>query len=250
MVHGLAIMVLWSLGGKVAPTLSPARNAPFFLPADLLDAIKLVQPERGGGGGGDGSKTVASLGKLAPFAPQQFAPPVAVPRAEDPQLEVEPTLLGPPQVILPSPNLTVWGDLHGVPGPPSNGTGSDGGIGSGDHGGVGPGSGPGAGPGKDGGFTNATIHVISGPSPPIVIWQVEPEFTDEARKAKYQGTVEISIIVDADGRVRDPRVVRPVGMGLDERALEAIKQWKFKPGMKDGRAVPVLAQIQVTFRLL
>jgi TonB family protein len=79
---------------------------------------------------------------------------------------------------------------------------------------------------------------------------VEPEFTDAARKAKYQGTVEVSIIVDADGTVRDARVVHAVGLGLDERALEAVKLWKFKPGTKDGRAVPVYAQINVTFRLL
>jgi protein TonB len=249
MVHGVAILALLSLGGKVAPISRATHDTTLFIPTDLLDVIKLAEPDRGGGGG-DRSPTPASLGKLAPFAPQQFAPPVVVNRAVDPELEVPPTLLGPPQVILPSPNLNVWGDSHGAPGPPSNGPGSGDGIGSGRGGGDGPGDGRGAGPGKDSGFSNPTIHVVTGASPPVVIFQVEPEFTDAARKAKYQGTVEVSIIVDADGTVRDARVVRAAGLGLDERALDAVKQWKFKPGMKDGHAVPVYAQINVTFRLL
>jgi len=250
-VHGLAIITLLSLGGKVAPRLTPARNSPLYIPLDLQDAMNLVLPQHGSGGGGDHSLTAASLGKLAPFAPLQLAPPEAVNRAVEAKLEVDATLLGPPDIKLPSPDMNVWGDPHGVSGPPSNGTGSGSGIGSGCCGGVGSGNGRGTGPGSgDSGFENPSIHVVTGATQPIVIYSVDPEFTDEARKAKYQGTVEISIIVDADGRVRDPRVLRAVGLGLDERAIEAVSKWKFKPATKDGRAVPVAAQIHVTFRLL
>jgi periplasmic protein TonB len=250
MVHGLAIVALLSLGGKVPTTVKPNRSAPLLLPNHFLDAVTLVQPQRDtGGGGGTQSPTPASLGKLAPFSSIQLAPPEAVTPAEDPKLEVDPTLLGPPDLKLPSPNMNVWGDPHGMPGPPSNGPGTGNGIGGGHDGGVGNGGGPGTGDGP-GGWGAATFHPVRGASAPQVIYQVEPEFSDAARQAKYQGMVEITIIVDAEGRVRDPRVVKPVGMGLDERAVEAVKQWKFKPGTKDGHAVPVIAQVQVTFRLL
>jgi TonB family protein len=84
----------------------------------------------------------------------------------------------------------------------------------------------------------------------VLVYSKDPEFSDEARKAKYQGVVLIGIVVDAAGRVVNPHVLQALGMGLDERALEAVKQWRFKPGMKDGRAVPVYATIHVTFRLL
>ena len=85
---------------------------------------------------------------------------------------------------------------------------------------------------------------------PQLIYRVEPEFTDAARQAKHQGSVLLSIIVDAEGHVRDPKVINALGLGLDERAMAAVKQWRFKPGMKEGKAVPVYAQVQVTFRLL
>jgi len=248
-VHGLAIVALLSLGGKVAPVISRPDRTPLYIPTNIREVMTLIQPTRGGGGGGDGSPDPASLGRAPRFALEQLAPPEAVIRAIDPKLEVDPTLLGPPDLKLPSPDMNVWGDPNGKAGPPSNGPGRNGGIGSGDRGGIGVGHGPGAGDG-DGGFGAVNMHVASGATPPIPIYRVEPEFTDAARKAKYQGTVEVSIIVDADGAVRDARVVRAVGLGLDERALDAVKQWKFKPGMKDGHAVPVYAQINVTFRLL
>jgi len=250
MVHGLAIVALLSLGGKVAHV-PPSDHTPLYIPRDIKEVMTLIQPNRGGGGGGDRSPTPASLGKPPRFALEQFAPAEAVIRAVDPKLEVDPTLLGPPELKLPSPDMPAWGDPNGKAGPPSNGPGTNGGIGSGDRGGIGVGKGPGMGPGDDGsGFRMGTIRTVSGATPPVPIFRVEPEFTDAARKAKYQGTVEVSIVVDADGTVRDVRVVKAVGLGLDERAIEAVKQWKFKPGMKDGRAVPVNAQIDVTFRLL
>jgi protein TonB len=249
MVHGLAIVALLSLGGKIAPVIPRSDRTPLYLPQDIREDMTLIQPERGGGGGGDGSPIPASFGKAPRFALEQLAPPEAVVRAVDPKLEVDPTLLGPPQLKLPSLDVSMWGDPNSKSFTPSNGPGRNGGIGPGDGGGIGPGKGPGLGPG-DSGFGPATIHVVTGATPPIPIFRVEPEFTDAARKAKYQGTVEITIIVDADGNVRDARVAKAAGLGLDERALEAVKQWKFKPGMKDGKAVPVYAQVDVTFRLL
>jgi N-carbamoyl-L-amino-acid hydrolase len=92
------------------------------------------------------------------------------------------------------------------------------------------------------------FKVGGGVTGPRIIHKVEPQFTKEARKAHVQGTVLIAVIINADGTVRDPRVVKSVGYGLDETALAAVKQWKFVPGMKDGKPVPVYAQIEVTFR--
>ncbi len=83
-----------------------------------------------------------------------------------------------------------------------------------------------------------------------MIYRVEPEYTEAARKAKYQGTVVLYAVVGPDGKVRDLRVVRALGLGLDEKALDAVRQWKFRPGLKDGQPVAVAASIEVTFRLL
>jgi TonB family protein len=83
-----------------------------------------------------------------------------------------------------------------------------------------------------------------------VIYKVDPEYSEEARKAKYSGEVVLAIVVDAEGHARDVHVVKSLGMGLDEKAMEAVEKWKFKPGMKGGQAVAVRATIAVNFRLL
>ena len=83
-----------------------------------------------------------------------------------------------------------------------------------------------------------------------MIFKIEPEYSEEARKAKFQGSVLLSIIVDASGKPRDVRVIRTCGLGLDEKAVEAVMKWRFRPGLKDGKAVPVAATVEVNFRLL
>jgi len=79
---------------------------------------------------------------------------------------------------------------------------------------------------------------------------VEPEYSEEARKAKWQGTVVLTVIVDEAGRPSHVSVLRSLGLGLDQKAIDAVSQWRFKPGLKDGKAVPVIATIEVNFRLL
>ena len=100
------------------------------------------------------------------------------------------------------------------------------------------------------GFGGGAYRIGGGVSSPSVIFKVEPEYSEEARRAKLQGTVILFIVVDADGKPRDLKVIRPVGLGLDQKAIEAVKKWRFKPGMKDGNAVPVQCTIEVNFRLL
>ena len=90
----------------------------------------------------------------------------------------------------------------------------------------------------------------SGVTTPQLVTKMEPEYTEEARAAQLQGTVLLYVEIPPAGIPQNLVVTRGLGLGLDEKALEAIRQWKFKPGMKDGQAVTVAAQIEVNFRLL
>ena len=93
------------------------------------------------------------------------------------------------------------------------------------------------------------VRVGAGVNVPRLISKREPAYSEEARKAKYQGTVVLWLVVDAAGRPQQIRVQRPLGMGLDEKAIEAVKQWKFEPAKKDGQPVPVMINVEVNFRL-
>ena len=208
------------------------------------------QTMQGGGGGGDRSPTPASKGRAPKFSPRQFVPPAAVVNNPNPKLLMDPTLIGPPDLQLPNNNMPVWGDPLAKLGPPSNGPGSGGGIGSGSGGGIGSGKGGGYGPGEGGGMGGGVYRVGGGVSAPAVLYKVDPEYSEEARKAKYSGTVLLYIEVDQTGHARNLRVVKGIGLGLDEKAIEAVNKWRFKPGMKDGKPVAVAAQIEVNFRLL
>jgi TonB family protein len=89
----------------------------------------------------------------------------------------------------------------------------------------------------------------NGASAPRAKYQHDPEFSEEARLGKYQGTMIVSLVVDPSGSVRDLAIVSPLGMGLDEKAVEAVGAWKFEPGVKDGKPVPVQLKVEVDFRL-
>ena len=218
-------------------------------PGDLPALKESKTQVGGGGGGGDRDVLQASKGKLPKLSMTQIAPPVVVVRNEQPKLAVEPTIVVPPQVQLASNSMPNLGDpmAHAVL--PSNGTGSSGGIGSGGGGGVGSGKGPGFGPGEGGGTGGGVFHVGGGVSPPRPIYNPEPEFSEEARKAKYQGVCTLGLIVGTDGRPSNIRVLSSLGMGLDERAMEAVKNWKFEPAMKDGHPVRVEIAVEVDFHL-
>jgi TonB family protein len=204
----------------------------------------------GGGGGGDRSPLPASKGRLPKPSLRQFTPPMAVVNNPNPKLTMEPTIIAPPDVALPQVNMAQYGDPLAKIGPPSNGPGSGGGIGSGSGGGVGSGKGGGFGPGEGGGVGGGVFRVGGGVTAPALLFKKEPEYSEEARKAKYQGTVLLYIEVDPSGRATNIKVQRSLGLGLDEKAIEAVKQWKFKPGYKDGKPVTVAATIEVNFRLL
>jgi protein TonB len=143
-----------------------------------------------------------------------------------------------------------WGDPQGVLGPPSNGPGTGGGIGSGDGTGIGPGKGAGLGPGETAGTGNGPFSVGGSITGPIPTYAPEPDYSEQARKAKYQGLVSLWIVVDAHGNVTDCRVVKPLGLGLDEKAEERVRTWRFMPAKQNGVPVPVRVLVDVQFRLL
>jgi len=250
--HTLAIAVLLVSARFVAAHRHEIRQQVIGLVTDVSPYILPPSASRagGGGGGGDRDKLQASKGILPRFSREQLAPPAIVIRNENPKLPVEPTVVAPPEIHLALPQTGPLGDpLSSILGPPSNGTGSGGGIGSGSGGGVGSGHGPGVGPGWGGGIGGGVYHIGGGVSAPRLIYGPEPEFSDEARKAKYEGTVVLQVVVGNDGRTHDIRVAQSLGMGLDEKAIEAIRLWKFEPGRKDGVPVAVLVDIEVNFHL-
>lgn len=254
LVHVFALTLL-VLPYILARMWQPVKAATKTEVVDISPYLPLIPPSTGkkaggGGGGGDRSPTPASKGAIPRFAKTQIAPPMAVIPNTHAELQVAPTLVGPPALKLPQMAANMnWGDPTGVVGPPSNGPGFGGGIGSGQGGGIGSGNGAGLGPGEGGGVGGGIYGVGGGVSAPIPIYKPEPAYSEEARKAKYQGTVVLWIVVDASGNVTDCRVVKPLGLGLDEKAVEAVKTWKFKPALRNGTPVPVRVMVEVSFRL-
>jgi protein TonB len=216
---------------------------------DLKPYIPQPQKKQGGGGGGGGNRSPleASKGKLPKPAPRQFTPPRVDP-LDNPKLPMTPTIVAP--VDVPNITATNMGDPLSRLGIPSNGTGFGAGIGSGSGGGVGSGKGAGFGPGSGGGFGGGAYRIGGGVTAPTVLTKVEPEYSEEARKAKWQGSVLLSLVVDENGMPQNIKVTRSLGLGLDQKAIEAVQRWRFRPGMKDGKPVPVIANIEVNFRLL
>ncbi|HEY2499611.1 MAG TPA: TonB family protein [Candidatus Angelobacter sp.] len=232
---GIGLM-LWLLHLTVPTKIIPPTTSNSVELAPYIP-MKIGKGGPSGGGGGDASKLKASVGSPPKAAKQQFTPPTVLTQQKS-KLMVEPTVVAD----LKAPPTPQVGDPLSKLMAPSNGTAVGGGIGTGSGGGVGSGhGGPGVGPG--------IFHVGEGVSAPRAIYTPEPEFSEEARKAKYQGVVVLNIIVGTDGRVHNPRVIRALGMGLDEKAIEGVKTWKFDPSKKDGRAVAVEMNIEVAFNL-
>jgi protein TonB len=204
--------------------------------------LKPVTPKANqGGGGGSRSPLPPVKAQLPKPAPKQFVPPLVT--VEHPALVMDASLIAPPDAWA-APTGAIGNPLGQIGG--GGGLGSGGGIGNGRGNGIGNGNGSGYGNGSGGG----AYSVGNGVTPPSVLTKVDPEYSEEARKAKYSGEVMLSIVVNTDGKAEDIRVVKSLGMGLDEKAIEAVQKWRFIPGKKSGVAVRVKAQIAVNFRLL
>ncbi len=255
--HVLVVVLAFTVFG--GPTMPKDNNSvDLVIPVDISPYLSqiLIKPKApagesgGGGGGGQRSPLPASKGKLPRFSMEQLTPPTPIIKNENPKLAVEPTVIVPPSVEVAAIDMNIFGDPLGQIGPPSAGPGSGGGIGSGKGTGVGSGRGPGVGPGSGGGIGGGVFRVGGGVSAPRLTYKVEPEYSEEARKAKYQGTVVLAVEVWPDGKAHNVRVLRSLGLGLDEKAIQAVEKWKFVPGKKEGRSVKVAATIEVNFRLL
>jgi len=216
----LAAVLLFTVASSKAVQEKVKEYVPLISPIDLAPPpVAPVKPKAmgGGGGGGDRSPLPASKGKLPKQSLRQFTPPMAVVNNLNPKLTMEPSIIVPPDVKLPDcPSCANYGDPLGKLGPLSNGPGSGGGIGSGSGGGVGSGKGGGFGPGEGGGVGGGVFKVGGGVTAPSLLFKVEPEYSEEARKAKYQGTVLLYVEVDPSGKAINMRVLHSLGLGLDE----------------------------------
>jgi len=230
----LAILIV--LGIK---TIINAVNAPKVNATDV-DVSEFKAPKldvTAGGGGGSPDKIEAIKGKIPPRAPT----PDMVPKLVQPPV---PTINVQNDIVIPdNQNLPNFGVSNSA-----NVKLASAGTGSGM--GLGPGHGDGYGPGEGGNCCGGLYRLGGGDTPPVALNSVEAEFSDEARRAKYQGVCLISLIVDAQGNPQNPRVIRALGMGLDEKALEAVRKYRFKPALKDHKTpVAVMITVEVNFRL-
>jgi TonB family protein len=248
-VHA-AVLALLLLPSAIRTPLPTTETLVALYKSSVPLVFKLPQAEQSGGGGGGGRRTPTppSLGVPPRAADQQLAPPLVEARNLAPELIVESTVVAPQLDMLRSLNVPI-GDPNGVIGPPSAGPGSGGGIGTGEGTGVGPGKGPGVGPGENGGWGGGIFGIGGSVLAPIVLYQVQPEYSDDARKARIQGTVELVTIVKADGTVEIEQVRSSLGYGLDQKAIEAVRRWRFRPGTSNGKPVATRVSVFVNFSL-
>lgn len=245
----ILLVVLFFVGRKIIETV----NKPALI-ADIdvgdWNAPKALNKAGGGGGGGDRSIINASKGKLPKIEKNPVVPPM-VQTFDKPKIAMPVAIDVQKDIKLPdNPTLPDIGMKTGVNVVLSNGTGSGGGMGSGSGGGLGSGNGIGYGPGSGWNTGGGLAQVGGRVSAPIPLFQPEAEFSDEARRAKYQGVCLVGLIVDAQGNPQNVHIVRALGMGLDEKAMEAVRKYKFKPAMRDGKTpVPVYVNVEVNFRL-
>lgn len=244
LVHVGVVGLLFLIFRPLLPTQKPKRDySPIILEGYKPKLPPAAQKSGGGGGGGQKMPTPVTKGAPPKFSPKQFQPPA--PAVVQPKLPVTPTITAP----VPQIQADNYGDPSALDKLFSGGQGTQG-LGSGKGGGVGSGNGNGYGPGSGGGTGGGAYRAGGDVSTPVLVSKVEPEYSEEARKAKYSGSVLLQIIVDVNGVPRDIKVLRPLGLGLDEKAVEAVSHWRFRPGLKGGKAVPVQANIEVSFRLL
>jgi periplasmic protein TonB len=235
-IYGLLILLILFLIAKKVQFAAPVKTTLVEL------SVPPQAPPRAnamGGGGGQRGPTPVTKGTPPKFADTQIVPPSKPPLVE-PKIKIEPTIEVQQDVKMASsiPQIGVANSpLVGM----SLGNGSGTGLGAGNGSGLGPGSGgnTGGGPKRIGG----------GVSQPQLIYSVEPEFSEEARKAKVAGNVLVNLWVDTNGNPSHVHVIRGVGMGLDEKAVEAVKQYRFKPALENGKPVLVELNVEVNFQI-
>jgi protein TonB len=238
LAHVAAIaLIFWGVSAKVHFS-APVRSELTQLAPPPIAPMK---DKTMGGGGGQRGPTPVTKGALPKFAETQITPPMTPPIQE-------------PKIRMPAPTIEVQTDLKmannnmpnlGMPSSPLNGVSMGDGRGSG----LGAGTGSGLGPGSAGNYGGGVKQIGGGVSAPTLIFSPDPEFSEEARKAKFMGIVTVNLIVDEKGMPQNVRVTHGVGMGLDQKAVEAVKQYKFKPAMEHGKPVAVMMNVEVNFQI-
>jgi TonB family protein len=273
LLHAAALAIaLFTTMGVAGRTESEAR---LTTPQRL---VFLVKPGPGGGGGGGGLKQPAPARPAMLKGSSTLKSPVPVertvrrPKPDPPQRPkpappeirpVERPIEPPPPVATPDPIPQVVAPVVSAPAEPKNqagvltptppsesqGSGREGGSGSGIGRGIGEGAGAGVGDGSGGGAGGGPYRAGSGISAPQLLHEVKPDYTEEARRRSLSGDVVLEIIVRSDGRVGSVRVIQGLGAGLDQRAVDAVRQWRFSPARRLGTPVDVVVEVAVEFRL-
>ncbi len=252
-VHILVItLILWAAMAIHSPvvdssvvTVTPVHFTLYDPPPPPV--MQVAKVRGGGGGGGEHEIVPPTRGSLPKIVAKTPVIPLEARKIETPKLLIQPATT----VQMPQDNTM---PKLGVPhteqvAMASQGSGSGSGFGFGLGGGVGSGHGTGQGPGSNSGYGGGVMSVGGGVSAPQVIHSVQPQFTADARRENFQGVVAVQLIVDSQGLPQDVRVVRHLGMGLDEEAIAAVKQYKFRPATYEGHSVAVQMVIDVDFRL-
>jgi len=257
-VHGVV------LGGLLLATLVPLGSSAAVVVDDAksqkMRMVYLNLPGPGGGGGGGGlrMKTPAPQARRtgtsalkSPIPERRPVPAAPAQRIEAPAPPAEP--LPPVQAPVAARSndpVTQAGVLEQRPTtPPSRGQGEGGGAGTGQGTGLGEGKGSGVGEGEGGGEGGGPYRAGSGIQAPRLLSEVKPDYTEEARRRGLEGEVVMEIVVGRDGRVRDVRVLKGLGAGLDQQAVQAVRRWTFAAATRQGRAVDVIVEVAVEFEL-
>jgi len=238
-IYALIILVIAFLIRKHVPFLAQPQLKLTQLDIPMTPPVA-PKAEKIGGGGGQHNLAPVSAGHLPKFADKQIVPPIAPPTIP-PKLAVEPTVVMQPDLKMAN------NTMPNIGAPTSSLTGNS--LGNGNGTGIGSGNGAGVGPGSGYNTGGGPMHIGGSVKAPILVHQVEAEFSEEARKAKFSGNVEVYLWVDEQGNPSHVRVIRGVGLGLDEKALEAVRQYKFKPAMQNGKPVKVDMYIDVNFQI-
>ncbi len=259
-LHGMAIATILfvaSLGFAVADERTePLKEEPIRL-------VFFATPGPGGGGGGGGLKFKTPPPKAerkgvqkisSPLPSRTLPPPMRpTPKPPEPPKPLEARQLPPvmaPIATKPAETQDRDGLLaKGPEVPPSQGSGTGGGVGSGRGTGLGEGDGAGVGDGSGGGTGGGPYRPGSGVEPPRLLREVKADYSDEARRANIEGEVELEIVVRSNGTVGDVKILRGLGGGLNERAVQAVRQWRFSPARMRGTPVDVVVQVGVEFKL-
>ena len=251
LLHCGAILLILAVTA-VKPQLITRIRDVLVMPIDIASYKHTVSSTGGGGGGGAHADSPASIGKVPRFAWQQILAPTVEIQDTPHILAIEPTLIGDSDIKLTAFDFARYGDPNGVHGKPSGGPGDGNGIGNGHGNGIGPGDGSGLGPGDGDGVGGVGYLGTGGGSvtAPTLLSKTEPEYSEDARKARVQGTVVLRIEVNTLGQAQNVSVRQSLGMGLDDRAMEAVRKWKFNPGKVNGKPAVVVAYVEVNFRLL